>query len=81
LKRRTGWPVGACRALVEGVALTLGYFLGGQVGVGTVIAVFGIGFCVQIVFSLLKFGPANITHETLSDTWRHIRPDKPNTTM
>gem|GEM_PF-185757 len=72
-KRRTGWPVGACRALVEGSALLLGYFLGGQVGIGTVMAVFGISFCIQIVFSLLRFDPAAVRHETLVGTWRALR--------
>lgn len=73
LKRHSQWPVGACRALVEGMALLLGYLLGGKVGIGTVIAVFGIGFCVQIVFSILRFDPAVITHETLSGTWASIK--------
>lgn len=68
VRRRVNWPVGLCRALVEGSALLLGFFLGGQVGVGTVIAVFGIGLCVQIVFSLLRFDPTEVKHESLSDT-------------
>jgi len=76
LRRRSNWPVGVCRALVEGTALLLGYFLGGQVGVGTIIAVFGIGFCVQIVFHLLRFDPSKVDHETLSGTWSHFRETK-----
>jgi len=76
LRRRTNWPVGVCRALVEGTALLLGYFLGGQVGIGTIIAVFGIGFCVQIVFHLLRFDPAKVEHETLSNAWSHFREMK-----
>ena len=73
VKRRTGWPVGVCRALVEGSALLLGYLLGGQVGIGTVMAVLGIGFCVQIVFGLLRFDPAAVRHETLVGTWAGLR--------
>ncbi len=73
LKRRFGWPVGVCRSLMEGTALVIGYFLGGQVGVGTIIAVFGIGFCVQIIFGILRFNPADTKHETLVDTWRNLR--------
>ena len=73
LQRRTNWPVGACRALIEGTVLLLGYILGGQVGVGTIIAVFGIGFCIQIVFYLLKFDPAKMNHETVSDTWSRLK--------
>ena len=72
VRRRTHFPVGVCRALVEGTVLAIGYFLGGQVGVGTIIAVFGIGLCVQIVFGLLRFDPAKIKHETLADTWANL---------
>ncbi len=72
LKRRFMWPVGVCRSLVEGTALFIGYLLGGQVGIGTLIAVVGIGFCVQIVFGILRFNPADVKHETLSDTWRNF---------
>jgi uncharacterized membrane protein YczE len=73
VKRRLNIPVGACRAVVEGTALLLGYFLGGLVGIGTVIAVFGIGFCVQIVFRLLRFDPAAVEHETLYGTWQRLQ--------
>lgn len=73
LRRHSSWPVGACRALVEGLALLIGFFLGGKVGIGTIIAVFGIGFCVQLVFHILKFDPAMIVHETLSGTWARIK--------
>ncbi|MCL1854537.1 MAG: hypothetical protein FWF86_02290 [Clostridia bacterium] len=72
LRRHTRWPVGVCRALVEGTVLLVGFFLGGQVGVGTVIAVFGIGFCVQIAFHLLSFDPAKVNHETVSGTWARL---------
>ena len=72
LRRRTNWPVGACRALTEGSALALGYFLGGLVGIGTVIAALGIGFCVQIVFNLLRFDPVTVKHETLSDIVKNL---------
>ena len=74
LRRRTNWPVGACRALIEGSVLALGYLLGGQAGIGTVIAACGIGPCIQMVFGLLRFDPAAVRHETLAATWaRYIR--------
>ncbi len=72
LKRRFRWPVGLCRSLQEGSALVVGYLLGGQVGIGTLIATVGIGFCVQIVFGILHFNPAEVKHETLADTWRNL---------
>ena len=43
LRRVTGWPVWAVRALIEGSVLVVGWLLGGPVGVGTVLFAFGIG--------------------------------------
>ncbi len=76
ITRRTHWPVGVCRAIVEGSALVIGYFLGGMVGFGTLIAVVGISFCVQIVFALLHFKPDNVKHETLVDTYKNLFPSQ-----
>jgi len=54
LTRKTGLPIGACRAAIELTALFFGWRLGGMVGIGTVLFALLIGFCVQIVFRLLK---------------------------
>lgn len=68
LTRKTHLPVGLIRACIEITVTLLGWLLGGKAGVGTVIAGFAIGFCVQITFRLLRFDPTVIRHETLSDT-------------
>jgi uncharacterized membrane protein YczE len=68
LTRRTGLAVGLCRVLIEGSAVLTGALLGGHFGAGTLIAAAGIGLCVQVTFSLLKFDPTRIHHETLMET-------------
>lgn len=68
LERKTGLPVGVCRALIEASAVLFGWLMGGPVGLGTVLAAFGIGFCIQTTFSLLKFKTTDIRHETLRET-------------
>ena len=73
LARRTGFPVGLCRIIVEGTALTCGWLLGGHVGIGTIISAFGIGFAVQIVFTLLKFDVRSINQETFAETCSRLR--------
>jgi len=72
LARRTGKPVGVCRAGVELTVVVIGFFLGGMVGVGTVIAAFGIGFCIQFVFRLMKFNAPSVKHESLAQTFRGV---------
>ena len=69
LARRTKFPVGVCRSAVELLVTVIGWLLGGKVGIGTVISVISIGFCVEITFRLLRFDVTQIKHETLKDTF------------
>lgn len=73
LTRKTKLPVGVCRGTIEVIILLSGWYLGGSVGLGTVIAAFGSGFCVQTTFKIMKFNITSVKHETLADTWRLIR--------
>jgi len=68
LGRKTKLPIGVCRGIVELAATLIGWLLGGMVGIGTVIAGFTIGFCVQIVFAAFKFDATAVQHETLKQT-------------
>ena len=69
LNRKTGLSIGICRGSIELLAVFIGWWLGGMIGVGTLLSAFFIGFCVQITFRLLKFEPAKIKHETLKQTY------------
>lgn len=69
LAKRTGKTAGFCRTCTEGVVLIAGWLLGGKVGIGTVISVFGIGFAVQIVFKLCHFDVENIRQESFRETF------------
>jgi uncharacterized membrane protein YczE len=72
LARKTKMPVGLCRSIVELLVTAIGWFLGGMIGVGTVISVIGIGFCVQIIFKIFKFDATKIQHENLKETFVKI---------
>lgn len=69
LNRKTGIPVGYCRAAIEIVAVLIGWLLGGMVGAGTLIAAIGIGFCIQTTFNIMGFEPATVRHETVGQTF------------
>ncbi|MDL2235862.1 hypothetical protein LJC07_06935 [Christensenellaceae bacterium OttesenSCG-928-L17] len=72
-KRMPKVPIGVVRAGMEGLVLLIGWALGAKVGLGTVIAVFGIGFILQGVFHLLKFDVKALEHESLIKTAQRIR--------
>lgn len=73
IERKTGLAVGISRGIIEGSAVLIGWFLGGPVGLGTILGAFGISFCIQIVFTLMKFETTRIKHETLGATLQSLR--------
>ncbi len=73
VKRKTGLATGTSRIITEGSAVLIGWLLGGPLGLGTVIAAFGIGLCIQIVFALLKFDPTRVRHETAGTTFQKLK--------
>lgn len=53
LHRRTGWSIRVTRTVIEVCALTVGWLLGGTVGVGTIVLALGIGPVVQFMIRLV----------------------------
>ena len=66
-------PIGAIRGIIEGTVLIIGFLLGAKVGIGTVIAVFGISFIMQTTFKHLKFDIKAVVHESLFDTAKNFK--------
>ena len=54
LQRITNFPIAWVRSSIEITVLTIGWSLGGVIGLGTIIFAFGIGPC--LAFSLMIFG-------------------------
>ena len=73
LAKKTKLPVGLCRGIIELMVTVIGWVLGGMIGIGTIISVVAVGFCIQITFKILKFDVTAVKHETLGDTLRSIK--------
>lgn len=73
LTRKTKLPIGVVRASIEICATLSGWLLGGMVGIGTLIAGFAIGVCIQSTFLAFKFDPTKIKHATLTDSYRELK--------
>ncbi len=67
-KRLKKVPIGAIRGIIEGSVLVIGWLLGSKVGLGTVIAVFGISFILQFTFRILRFDVKAVRHENIFQT-------------
>lgn len=76
LARKTGRSVGLCRAAVELVIIFVGWRLGGQVGLGTVISALGLGTLFNLNFALLRFDAAALHQEDLMETLRRLAGEK-----
>lgn len=72
-KRFKNIPIGAIRGMIEGTVLIIGFILGAKVGIGTVIAVFGISFILQNTFKLLKFDIKAVIHENIFETFNNVK--------
>ena len=72
LTRKTKIPVGVCRSIVELAVTLAGWLLGGMVGIGTLISVIAVGFCIQLVFKIFRFNVAAVKHETLKQTYKTL---------
>ena len=68
-------PIGAVQVLLWGTVLLFGWLLGGPVGVDTIVSTFGSGVVMQIIYSLIKFEPRKIEHQSVFDTVRQFKTD------
>jgi uncharacterized membrane protein YczE len=73
LTKKTGKSVRFIRNCIEITVLIAGYFLGGFVGVGTIIIALSIGYFVQLAFKLFKFNVKTVTHRYIEDDIRLIK--------
>ena len=54
LQKKTNLPIALVRALLEITVVTIGWYLGGVVGIGTLLFAFGIGLCVALGLYLVN---------------------------
>ena len=73
IQRKTGKSLTLIRGTMEVLALIVGYFLGGTVGIGTVISAFGLGYCMDIAFKLCKFDGTEVKHRYIIDDINYIK--------
>ena len=72
LAHKTGRSVGLCRISAEIIAIVIGFQLGGQVGIGTVISALGLGSLLNLNFSLVRFRAAEVHQENVVETLRKL---------
>lgn len=76
-KRLKRLPVGLVEILIQAVVLTAGWLLGGPVGIGTLMATFGLGAVMELVFRIARFEPRRVKHEDIITFFRRKSPENP----
>ena len=72
-KRLDRVPIGAVSIALLGTATFIGWLLGGQVGIGTLICAFGSGPIMQLAFQSVHFDATRIRHQQLKDSYKVFR--------
>ncbi len=62
LMKRTGSSVRFMKSIIETLVVAIGYLLGGNLGIGTLIVAFFSGAIWQFIFKLLKFDLTEVKH-------------------
>ncbi|WP_425060479.1 hypothetical protein SCACP_11950 [Sporomusa carbonis] len=63
--QKTDWPVWKVRTIIETSVAAIGYFLGGPVGIGTIIIAFTLGPSIQWAFTIMGKRAQDIEHDPL----------------
>lgn len=73
LPKKSGWPVGLCRVLIDVTVSAAGFLMGGYLGLGTALNVIVTGLLMQPVFRLFHFDSRAVKQELLLDTRRFLK--------
>ncbi|GAA0180087.1 membrane protein [Clostridium sediminicola] len=73
LTKKTGKSVRLIRNSIEITVLVVGFFLGGKVGIGTVIMAVLIGPIIQFVFKIMKFDVSKVKHRFIDQDIKWLK--------
>ena len=65
-------PIGIVEIILWSAVLLAGWLLGGPVGIGTLISMFGAGIVMQLIYSALHFEPRKIVHRNFVEVTKEI---------
>ena len=75
-KRMPRIPIGFVEIILWAVVLLAGWLLGGPVGIGTILSVFGAGLVMQFVYNFLHFEPRKLVHKDILKTTKILMADR-----
>ena len=73
ITKKTKYPVGIIKNIIELSALGSGWLLGGKVGVGTVVTAISMGIFLQIFFKIYKMDIKTLKHRNIKEEVFHLK--------
>ena len=67
-KRLPKLKIGLVDILMKVVLIAISFVIGGPIGIGTLIAMLGMGSAMQLVYTIFKFEPRNVVHQGLIES-------------
>lgn len=67
-KRLPKMPIGVVEILLFAFVTLIGWLLGGNVGIGTVLSTFGAGAVMHLFYSIIHFEPRELKHKSIAET-------------
>ena len=67
-KRLPKMPIGVVEILLFALVTLFGWLLGGTVGIGTLISIFGAGAVMHLFYSIIHFEPRELHHKSIAET-------------
>ena len=72
-KRLSMLSIGAVQIILLGVVTLAGWLLGGPVGIGTLLAAFGMGAVMDAVYAVIHFEPRDIRHRDVIEVIHELK--------
>lgn len=73
LTNKTGKPVGIIKSIIEICAVTVGFILGGNLGIGTLIMAIFTGQIWEIIFKSVNFDVSGVEHRFIQDDIQYLK--------
>ena len=67
-KRLPKMPIGVVEILLFTLVTLFGWLLGGTVGIGTLISIYGAGTVMHLFYRLVNFEPRELKHKSIAET-------------
>ncbi len=73
LAKKTNLSIAKIKTIMEVTVLIIGFFLGGKIGIGTMVVALTMGYAIQTVFKIGKYDTNKVIHKSLKDEYLLLR--------